>query len=252
MGNPALKPYLSTNFDLGFEFYTGHEGYIGFTAFRKALTGFTVTGTATVPFSSLAQYGVTYDTLTPTQQAAINAPGRGGPGSATVVLSQQVNATGTLKVNGPRGELGAAARLPARPVPRPQRLRLHRQFDADQPERHRRGAGGGDRRFAGDLQHHRLLREGRHLGAGLDDVQPGVDLVGHQPERHPGRGALQRRLPAVGSRRERRLGHDPRRQGPARANLTKEQQRSYFQFPNATFTQYQPGRQVMIGLRGRF
>jgi len=35
-------------------------------------------------------------------------------------------------------------------------------------------------------------------------------------------------------------------------NLTKEKQRSYFQFENAAFTLYDPGRQVMIGLRGRF
>ena len=34
--------------------------------------------------------------------------------------------------------------------------------------------------------------------------------------------------------------------------LTKEQQRNYFQFENAAFTVYNPGRQVMIGLRGRF
>ena len=36
------------------------------------------------------------------------------------------------------------------------------------------------------------------------------------------------------------------------ANLTKEQQRNYFQFKNAAFTVYNPGRQVMLGLRGRF
>jgi hypothetical protein len=35
-------------------------------------------------------------------------------------------------------------------------------------------------------------------------------------------------------------------------NLTKAQQRNYFQFENAAFTVYNPGRQVMIGLRGRF
>jgi hypothetical protein len=35
-------------------------------------------------------------------------------------------------------------------------------------------------------------------------------------------------------------------------NLTKAQQRSYFQFENSAFTLYQPGRQMMIGLRGRF
>ena len=98
VGNSALKPFLSSNLDLGFEYYTGAEGYVGVAAFRKAVTGFTVPGTTTVPFSALAAFGVTFDTLTPTQQTAINS--RGGPNSATVVLTEQVNASGTLKVNG--------------------------------------------------------------------------------------------------------------------------------------------------------
>jgi hypothetical protein len=35
-------------------------------------------------------------------------------------------------------------------------------------------------------------------------------------------------------------------------NLFDEEQRQYFQFPNATFTQYQAGRTVIVGLRGKF
>ncbi len=97
-GNPALKPYISENIDLGFEYYTGQEGYFGATAFRKRLTGFTANGNTTLPFSALAPYGITYSTLTPTQQQAINS--RGGPDVATIVLQEQVNATGALTVNG--------------------------------------------------------------------------------------------------------------------------------------------------------
>ena len=36
------------------------------------------------------------------------------------------------------------------------------------------------------------------------------------------------------------------------ANFTDATLRSYFQFENATFTQYKPGRQFLIGLRGTF
>ena len=36
------------------------------------------------------------------------------------------------------------------------------------------------------------------------------------------------------------------------ANFTNATLRSYFQFENATFTQYKPGRQFLIGLRGTF
>jgi outer membrane receptor for ferrienterochelin and colicin len=35
-------------------------------------------------------------------------------------------------------------------------------------------------------------------------------------------------------------------------NIFEAKQRSYFQFENAAFTSYNPGRTVMIGVRGRF
>ena len=35
-------------------------------------------------------------------------------------------------------------------------------------------------------------------------------------------------------------------------NINKEAQSSYFQFPNATFNEYNPGRTVLVGVRGRF
>jgi TonB-dependent receptor len=98
IGNPALKPYQSTNIDLGLEFYTGQEGLIAVNVFRKAIRGFTANGIATVPFADLAQYGIAFATLTPTQQAAIEA--RGGPGASTVQIQQHINASGTLMVNG--------------------------------------------------------------------------------------------------------------------------------------------------------
>src|SRR5207248_10830585 len=79
-------------------YYTGGAGYVGFAALRKSITGFTIPGSTTVPFSALAFFGVTFDTLSPTQQAAINS--RGGPAQAQVVLNQQVNAAGKLRIDG--------------------------------------------------------------------------------------------------------------------------------------------------------
>jgi len=98
IGNSALKPYLSENLDFGFDIYTGQEGYIGLQGFRKRVTGFTVTGSIVQPFSYLAQYGITYDTLNPTQQGSINL--RGGPTVATVLVTQQINSTGPITING--------------------------------------------------------------------------------------------------------------------------------------------------------
>jgi TonB-dependent receptor len=98
LGNPDLDPYLSDNIDLGFEYYTGQEGYFGFAAFRKGIEGFTQTLIQTVPFSSLTQYGITFNSLNSNQQESIRL--RGGPDAATVQLRQLVNASGRLTING--------------------------------------------------------------------------------------------------------------------------------------------------------
>ncbi len=98
LGNSALKPYLSENLDFGFDVFTGQEGYVGIQAFRKRITGFTSPTTQTLPFSYLAQYGITYDTLSQGQQIALNL--RGGPTAATVNITTQVNSTGPLNING--------------------------------------------------------------------------------------------------------------------------------------------------------
>jgi len=94
-GNPNLQPYLSKNLDLGGEWYTGAEGYLGAALFQKRLTGFTVNGNTVEPFTAL---GIPFATLSPTQQAAINS--RGGPDVATVTVTQQVNAPGLLTIRG--------------------------------------------------------------------------------------------------------------------------------------------------------
>ena len=102
LGNPQLKPFFSNNIDVGFELYTGGAGYFGFTAFRKGLSGFPIQQNTTQPFSYLSQFGITYNTLTPGQQLAIN--GRGCFSDAVcpaqITVTQNVNAPGMLTVNG--------------------------------------------------------------------------------------------------------------------------------------------------------
>ncbi|OHD02006.1 MAG: TonB-dependent receptor [Sphingomonadales bacterium RIFCSPLOWO2_12_FULL_63_15] len=98
IGNPALNPYFSDNLDFGVELYIGQEGLVSVNAFRKSLTGFTTNQITTQPFSFLAQYGITYDSLNPTQAAAIDL--RGGPDVATIQVQSQVNVPNKLTVNG--------------------------------------------------------------------------------------------------------------------------------------------------------
>jgi hypothetical protein len=73
IGNPALDPYLSTNFDLGFEYYTGQGRLCRLHGIPKGADRLHRQQHVTAPFASLAQFGVTYNTLSPTQQAAINS-----------------------------------------------------------------------------------------------------------------------------------------------------------------------------------
>jgi TonB-dependent receptor len=218
------------------------------------VTGFTTNGTATVPFAALGAYGVTFDTLTPTQQVAINS--RGGPNAATVVLSQQVNATGTLKVNGLEvnwvqpldflfGKIGlngfgfnanltlidqtGSGAAPAVAVGvSPVTYNITGYYEK----------GGINVRLSTTFQRGSVSSDANQNGIALarlysDDYQQfdlsaSVDFA----EVFGLKWAPQLTLDVI--------------------NLTKAQQRSYFQFENAAFTLYDPGRQVMVGLRGRF
>jgi TonB-dependent receptor len=115
LGNPALKPYFSNNIDIGMEYYTGGEGYFSIAAFRKGLSGFFSRQSTTQPFSYMAQFGVTWASLSDTQRGNImkrvlcgSHPDTGinDPADATacvnapVIITQPINAAGMLNING--------------------------------------------------------------------------------------------------------------------------------------------------------
>jgi TonB-dependent receptor len=99
LGNPGLKPFYSNNIDIGAELYTGGEGYLSFMAFRKSISGFTGNSTITVPFSYLASFGVTYASLSTTQQGAMLTRSGGSCVSDTTCASLPIQVT--EQVNGP-------------------------------------------------------------------------------------------------------------------------------------------------------
>ena len=253
VGNPDLKPYISDNIDFGLEWYTGREGYVSATVFRKDLNGFTLTKNTTVPFSFLAPFGVTYDTLTPTQQQAIDA--RGGPGAATIVASQQQNAGGKLKVTGL--ELGWVQPLdkvlPLRGFGFSETLTMINQS----------ASGEGTQGFVAlgvpkKSNNFQIYYENRGFMARLSHTYSQGSQISTPNQNSVTLASLfsndfkqldfssQLDLEKV-------LDHDhyPTLSFDV-SNLTNTERRTYFQFSNATYTAYKPGRTFSVGLRMKF
>ncbi|MET0310005.1 MAG: TonB-dependent receptor [Sphingomonas sp.] len=254
IGNPQLAPYMSTNIDLGVELSTGEEGGLGFNAFRKAVTGFTGNRIVTEPFSALTAYGITYDTLTPTQQAAID--GRGGPGTATVQVSQPVNADGTLWVSGlemqwvqPLDFLTSKVGIRGFGV----------NANATLVHQHSSGAAPavalGVAPFTYNLTAYYerqgiSVRVATSFQKGSQSAPPnqnGITQAGLFTDDYQ-----QWDLASIFDLST-LLGGDHLPQVTLDVvNFTNARLRTYFQFPNATYTEYRPGIQFMLGIRGKF
>ncbi|WP_454885065.1 TonB-dependent receptor [Sphingomonas oryzagri] len=252
IGNPALKPYLSTNIDLGFEYYTGREGVISFNAFRKQITGFTTTAIETVPFNSLAQYGITYDTLNQTQQIAINT--RGGPDAAQVQLTSQINVPDKLKINGLEFQW-------VQPLDFLTRLIGVTGFGfnanatiVDQTSKGAAVAFGVapfTYNITGYYEKHGVMlrvsatsRRGSQSSGLAQNGIPDAGLYNFNYTSFDFSSAFDLD----------KIFHIPN--APQLtinvANFTNATLKSYFQFSNLAFTQYKPGRQFLVGLRGTF
>ncbi len=252
IGNPALAPYLSTNLDLGFEYYTGREGVVSFNAFRKSIEGFTTTQINTVPFSNLAQYGITYDTLNPTQQIAINS--RGGPTAAQVQVTSQVNVPNKLTINGLEFQWVQPLDFLTRMIGV-----TGFGFNANATIVDQRSDGpavafgvapftynitGYYEKNGVMLRVSTTSREGSQNSGAAQNGIPAAALYGTDYTTYDFSSSFDL---------DKLLGIPNAPQLTFNiANFTDATLRSYFQFENATFTQYKPGRQFLIGLRGTF
>ncbi|MDB5748310.1 MAG: TonB-dependent receptor [Massilia sp.] len=253
MGSPDLAPYISDNLDLGLEYYTGREGYVAATLFRKNLNGFTVSQSNTLPFSALSPFGVTYESLTATQQQAIDA--RGGPGEASIVTTVQRNAAGLLKVSGL--ELGWVQPLdkllPWRGFGFSETLTLIRQ----------KASGEGSQGFVAlgvpkKSNNFQVYYERGGFMARLSHSYSQGSQIANANQNGVTKAALfsddfkQLDFSSsvdLGSYIDR--DHMPTLSFDV-VNLTDTVRRTYFQYPNATFTRYKPGRTLAVGLRGKF
>ena len=242
-GNPSLSPYTSNNFDMGGEWYTGGAGYVGVALFQKVINGFTVQGTNTIPFSQL---GVAYDSLTTLQQQAIT--NRGGPTVATVTVTQQVNAGGTLTIRG--YELNWVQPLDF--------LIPGTGFTANYTRVNQTGSGSGAPAVAIGISPYTYNLTGYYEGHGAT-----VRLSYNYNDAQISSDANQNSIPVA------RLKTDAYKQMDLSAsyqlpwkhspmitfnaiNITDEVQRQTFQYSNAAFTYYKPGSTYLIGIRGQF
>lgn len=258
VGNQALDPYISDNIDLGFEYYTGGEGVIAVAAFRKSITGFTVNGTTTVPFSFLNQFGITLESLTAAQRDALASRAGGADlNSVPIIIQQQVNSDGKLKVNGLEFQLTQPLDFLT------QYLGVRGfGFQGNLTIIDQKGEGQGAPAVALGVAPTTYTLTGYYEGNGLS-----ARLSYTYNEGSQGSGLNQNGIPAAAifGRNYGQLdfsgnvdlskifGADYLPTLVVNViNITKEAQSTYFQFPNATFNQYQPGRTLLLGIRGRF
>jgi len=253
LGNPDLDPYSSDNLDLGLDWFTGREGYVSVTAFAKRIKGFTVIDNLAMPFGALAQYGITYDALAQSQRIAID--NRGGPGVAQVVMQRERNAGGALNLKGL--ELGWVQPL--------DRWLPWRGFGLNETLTLITQKAGGD----GANGYVALGVPKKTNSVGIYYENFGIMVRLSQAYTGPSQLAAgnQNGIPAAAlfnaSYRqtdfsssidlEKVLGRDG---WPTLSfnvtNLNEARRTQYFQFENATYSSYDPGRRFQFGLRASF
>ena len=253
IGSPELKPYISKNLDFGVDWYTGGEGYVSLTVFQKKLKGFTVIENRTLPFSALEAYGVTYANLIPNQQAAIDA--RGGPGAANVVMSQERNAGGILRIRGL--EIGWVQPLdkflPIKGFGFSETATLINQSASGEgtngfvalnvPRKSNNfGVYYENHGFMARITH--TYREGSQAANGNQNGIPLAALYGRAYKQADFSSSVD--LEQVFDREGwPTITFDV-------VNVNKAKRDSYFQFENAQFGFYDPGRTFQLGVRGEF
>ncbi|EJL25787.1 TonB-dependent receptor [Caulobacter sp. AP07] len=242
-GNPSLAPYTANNFDVGGEWYTGGAGYVGVAAFQKVVNGFTVQGTNTIPFNQL---GVAYDTLTALQQQAIT--NRGGPDVATVTVTQQVNAGGTLTIRG--YELNWVQPLDF--------IFPGIGFTANYTRVNQTGSGSGAPAVAIGISPYTYNLTGYYEGHGAT-VRLSYNYNDAQVSSDPNQNSLPTARLRTDAYKQMDLSASyqlPWKNAPMitfnAINITSSTQRQTFEYPNAAFTFYDPGPTYLIGIRGQF
>jgi TonB-dependent receptor len=260
VGNAGLDPFESENLDLGFEYYTGKEGYVGVAAFRKRVTGFTVPGLTSHTLGDLAVYGITFDTLSDQQKKVVCPPvgncGSSNPNNWPVIFQQQVNAPGALTVNGlelnwvqPLDFLIGRFGLEGFGISA--NFTVIDQFGSGAapavalgvaPHTYNATAYYENHGFSARLS--TTYAKGSQIASTNQNGIPAAALFGDDYKQWDfSSSADLSKLFGWNTQIEVTLDA---------INLFQAKQRQYFQFENAAFTEYTPGRQYLVGVRGRF
>ncbi|MBY8829870.1 TonB-dependent receptor [Hephaestia mangrovi] len=252
IGNSALKPYFSDNIDLGFEYYTGNGGLISFDAFRKSIKGFTQNNVVTQPFSYLAQYGITYQSLGSIQKTAIDL--RGGPDVATIQVTSQINVPNRLDINGLEFQVVQSLDPLTRLIGITGFGVNANATIIDQSNNGPAVALGVSKytyNLTGYYESHGIqlrvtqtYRSGTQ-SSGLNQNGIAEAAIYSDPYRENDFSSIFDLNTIFGTDHLPQLTFDI-------VNFTNSTLRSYFQYPNATYNEYKPGRQFLIGVRGTF
>jgi TonB-dependent receptor len=246
-GNSNLSPYISDNIDLGGEWYTGREGFVGLMVFQKEVTGFTVLGATTRPFNDL---GISFDTLNDSQKSAILS--RGGPDVATVVVQQQVNSPAELRIRGyevtwvqPFGQFWDPL----------EGFGLNANYTRIQQKSEGTGAPAQAIGISPHSYNATAYYERQNASVRLSYVW-NDEQISSIPNQN-GIPLAQLYTDAYGQwDLSASYAFDWLPTSPEVTlnviNITSQTQRQTFQFDNATHTFYEPGYQVLVGIRGKF
>ncbi|MEE4452248.1 TonB-dependent receptor [Novosphingobium resinovorum] len=244
-GNPDLKPYTSDNYDIGGELYTGGIGYIGLSAFMKNIQGFTVTTSDEVTFGSL---NIPYDSLLSTQQNALtdrSAATGVAINDLAITVNRPVNLS-DLKIKG----------LEATWVQPLDFLVKGLGFSANGTYLKQSSSSGlvatGVSKYSYNLQG---FYENNGLSISVNYVWNDKSIAVNKPQngianaslRNDARGQLDMsagyQLPFL---------NDGVRLTLDVLNITNEVIRTTFEYSNAAYSVYKPGRQVLAGIRANF
>lgn len=268
--NPDLKPYESKNIDVGLEWYTGREGYLALAWFKKSIEGFTGTKNFNVPFSELNQYGINWTNgLTRDQRRALylraglpvpadldatpSAADLAAINALPIALSQTQNTPDKLFIKGIELTVQQPLDfvLPFKGLGVSANYTKVKQSGANValgvPSYTYNLAAYYEGRFGGFRVTKNFTKGTQTAGTGQNGITNAA-LFGEDYAQVDFTSRLnigEILGDAIGWKKDLQATFDI-------FNVTRSIQRSYFQFQNAPFTIYAPGRTYQVGLRASF